>query len=117
MPMDPQLRGQLRQFCVMQFSSTATVNSFGEILGGSVATVACRVETRERYAERQDGTYVISRQPLIVVDGGTVTPTFETRIWIPGTNPAVASQARHPRFIECNIDEFGGVDHWEIELG
>lgn len=117
MGMDPQLKAQLRQIASYAVS-TATANVYGEVSVGSVATVYCRLESRVRSMERVDGTFQATRQPLLVIDadGVSATPTFETRYWLPGTSSSSATYARHPKFIEVVVDEYGAVQHWELEF-
>lgn len=113
--LDPQLRGQLRQIIAFAVS-TATANVYGEVAVGSVATAYCRREARTRSVERIDGTFQATRQPLIVLDSDAATPTFETRYWLPGVSSNTAAYAQHPKAIEVCVDEYGKVDHWELEF-
>jgi hypothetical protein len=115
--MDPQLKAQLRQIASYAVSS-ATANVYGEVGVGSVATVYCRLESRIRSMEKTDGTFQATRQPLLVLDadGDTATPTFETKYWLPGISSSTAGLARHPKFIEVVVDEYGAVQHWELEF-
>lgn len=118
MPMDPQLRRQLKQICCMSFG-TATANEYGEIQVGSVATFYCRLETRTRHVERMDGTFEVTRQPLLILDStvnSTGTPDFDTRIWLPGVSPTTAAYARKAKNIHVCVDEFGRVAHYELEV-
>ena len=117
MSLDPQLKGQLRQIFAYA-TSAATANVYGEVSVGSTATGYCRMETRVRSMEKIDGTFQATRQPLMVIDAdGTVnTPTFETRYWLPGTSSGSSGFARHPKFIETCVDEYGSLSHYEIEL-
>jgi hypothetical protein len=98
--------------------SSATANVYGEVGVGSTATAYCRMESRVRSMEKVDGTYQATRQPLMVIDadGETATPTFETRYWLPGTSSGTAALARRPKFIEVCVDEYGVVEHWEVEF-
>lgn len=118
MPMDPQLRNQLRQICSLSFGA-ATSNEFGETVVGSAATFYCRLESRERRTENAAGTFVVTRQPLLILDStvtSTGTPDFDTRIWLPGTSSGTASLARQPKFVHLCVDELGRPDHYEIEV-
>src|SRR3990167_3365078 len=118
MALDPQLRTQLKQICVMSFG-TSTANDFGEISVGSVATFYCRQEYRTRTTERSDGTYETTRDPLLVLDStvlSTGTPDFDTRIWLPGFNSGSAAYAKKAKFIEFCVDENGAVEHVEIQV-
>ena len=102
----------------LQFG-TSTVNIFGEISVGSVATFYCRQESRNRSVERSDGTYENSAQPYLVLDSDvltTGTPDFDTRVWLPGYSPSTAAYGRKPKRVEFCIDVDGGVDHVEIEI-
>jgi hypothetical protein len=96
--------------------STATANIYGEVVVGSTATAYCRREARTRSVERADGTFQVTRTPLIILDADAGTPTFETRYWLPGVSTATAANAQHPKYIECCIDAEGAVEHWELEF-
>jgi hypothetical protein len=115
MALDPQLLAQFRQICAVA-SSSATANIFGEIQVGSAATVWCRLESRTRSVERNDGTFEIARMPLLLIAPGVVTPTFESRFWMPGHSSGTAAFARKPRYINAEVDEFGVISHYEIEI-
>ena len=115
MGLDPQLKAQLRQIITFAVS-TATANIYGEVSIGSTATAYCRREARTRSVERADGTFQVTRSPIVIMDADAGTPTFETRYWLPGTSTATIANAQHPRFIEVCIDADGGVDHWELEF-
>lgn len=113
--MDPQLAGQLKQICV-HAASSATANIYGETQVGTTATLYCRLETRTRTVERNDGTFVKQKGPLLILNAGAVTPTYGSRFWLPGDSPSTAALARRPVSIECCVDENGSIDHWEIEV-
>lgn len=115
MTLDPQLVAQLRQVCA-HAASSATVNIYGETQVGSTATLYCRLESRTRTVERNDGTFVKLHGPLLIINAGTITPTYGSRFWIPGDSPSTASLARRPAAIEPCVDENGALEHWEVEL-
>lgn len=112
---DPQLAQQLKQIVAFT-ASAATANAYGEVVQGSIATAYCRMEFRTRSTERADGTFQVTRAPLLVMDVGVTTPQFETLYWLPGTSPHTATFGRRPKSIEPLIDENGGVDHWELSF-
>ena len=114
MPMDPQLARQLRQIATYQVSLT-TANIYGETTLGSTATAYCRLESRVRHVERIDGTYEVTREPLLIIDSSAFTPTMAMAFWLPGT-PLSAAFARKPKYIEVCVDEFGGINHWEVQV-
>jgi hypothetical protein len=45
-----------------------------------------------------------------------VTPTFESRFWMPGVSSSTAAFARKPRYISAEVDENGYISHWEVEI-
>lgn len=113
--MDPQLKAQLKQICAYSISS-GTANAFGEVQVGSTATAKCRLESRVRSTERADGTFEVTRNPMLILAEDATTPTFEARFWLPGTSSSTAAFARKPKFIEPCIGERGELDHWELEF-
>lgn len=113
---DPQLVGQMQQIVKISFS-TGTANAFGEVsVATTVSTFFCRIQTQRREYEKMDGTEVRSDNLLLfdVADG--FTPSFEMRIWFPGESTSTAALARRPVRIHGCVDEFGNVDHWEVNV-
>lgn len=112
MPLDPQLRAQLRQVIAIATSS-GTVNGFGEIQVGSVATCFARIENLTLYRDKLDGFYEKTKT-MIIMDSDAPVPTYSSRIWLPGESPTSAGFAAQPiNIMEC-IDENGNRDHWEV---
>lgn len=112
--MDPQLKSQLRQL-ITYANSTATANAFGEVQVGSAATALVRIQPTRREYEQFDGTMERTTH-MVIMDGCSTTPTFESRFWLLEGSPNTAAMARRPKIIHPCFGEFGELDHWEIFL-
>lgn len=115
MPLDPQLRSQLRQIATYSLSS-ATADLYGETVMGSTATVYVRWEPRTREVELDSGTFVRTSHFLVVDAVSGFTPDLSTRFWLPGQSPATSALARQPKIVHPCVGELGIIDHWEIYL-
>jgi hypothetical protein len=110
--MDPQLKAQLRQTVYFSVSS-ATVDQYGQLQAFSTATaVSARVQPYTKEVALSNGD-IVKTTHMVIMSETAVTPTFETRLYLPG-DPVTLPFARRTRQIHPCYDEFGDLDHWEV---
>jgi hypothetical protein len=110
MPLDPQLRAQLRQTIYVATATGST--SYGEQTFGAPVAALARVEPKDEETESDTGREDQSR--WLIITEATITEL--DRIWLPGANQTDATQARRPRKVYKAIGEFGEFWHYEIEV-
>ena len=110
MPLDPQLRGQLRQTIQVQHQ-TGYPTGQGVVTYGATTNVAARLEPHIQSVLTQDGETRDSSHRIVI--DSTFTPLLSDIV----TLPAGAGASMQPRAIlsiQQAIDELGATDHWEI---
>ena len=110
--MDPQIKRVLRQ--TVYFSvSAATVDQYGQLQSFSTATaVLARVQPYTKEIALANGD-IVKTTHMLIMSETAVTPTFETRIYLPG-DAVTLPFARRTRQIHPCYDEFGVLAHWEV---
>tara|TARA_R110002020_G_scaffold64898_5_gene171770 strand:+ start:247 stop:573 length:327 start_codon:yes stop_codon:yes gene_type:complete len=108
--MDPQLKAQCAE--TINVATISGADAAGDFSYNAAGSMAARVVNVEETHERIDGTIVKTTVTIITEN----EIKLSDRVWLPGANPATASLARVPRFIEKAINERGAVDFFRTKL-
>lgn len=107
---DPQLRKQFAQ--TISVAAPTGVGNDGELSYAAPITAAARVEPLDRTRELERGTQAGSTHRIYT----ETQIKMDHRVWLPGDSSADATLARRPKFILELVDEFGNLDHYEVDL-
>lgn len=108
--MDPQLKAQCAE--TVSVATVATADAAGDFTYNAATTLAARVVNVEQTHERADGTVV--KTTIVIITENEIK--LSDRVWLPGDNPATASLARVPRFVEKAVTELGTTDFYRTKL-
>jgi hypothetical protein len=108
--MDPQLKAQCRE--VISVATISGADAAGDFTFNAAGSLPARVVNVEETHERADGTLL--KTTIAIITESEIK--MSDRVWLPGVNPATASLARIPRFVEKAVDEFGNVDFYRTKL-
>lgn len=89
MALDPALAALLTD--TVYLASKTALSGSGQPSWGSPTSVSARVEAHTRLIDRPDGTQLTVTHTIYL--NTSRTPVLGDRIWLPGTNSAVASDA------------------------
>lgn len=107
---DPQLKKQFAQS--ISLASPTGVGNDGELSYAAPTSVAARVEPLDKTRELERGTQSGSTHRIYT----ETQIKMDFRVWLPGDSSADATLARRPKYILELVDEFGNLDHYEVDV-
>tara|TARA_R100000664_G_C2756562_1_gene144492 strand:- start:3112 stop:3441 length:330 start_codon:yes stop_codon:yes gene_type:complete len=107
---DPQLVKQFKQ--KMSYAVPTGVGTDGELVYARPRTMQARVEPVDRSRELNRGTQLGTTYRIYT----EVEIKMDYRVWLPGDSSLNARLARRPKYVLELVDEFGIVDHYEVDV-
>tara|TARA_R110001599_G_scaffold243355_2_gene443148 strand:+ start:4397 stop:4726 length:330 start_codon:yes stop_codon:yes gene_type:complete len=107
---DPQLVGQFRQ--KMSYAVPTASGADGELRYDRPITMVARVEPVDSTRELNRGTQLGTTFRIYTV----IEIRMDYRVWLPGDDPRDETLARRPKSVLELVDEFGKLDHYEVDV-